>query len=346
MADRGCSGIRCSAESARLSKDPTRRSSWAWLLSWLLVTACFLFAFRGITWGDAVGLIREASWGWLALAMVANFAILPLAALRWMFFLPRSKSVEFPRMMWITVVTSAISNGGPFLAGHAAGIHLLATQGRTGYSTAVSVKAIEQLAEGIAKLSLFGLTLALAPLSGGLRGGGAGLLLVVSVFGCLLLVAAHRGHHLERLAVRLPARVRGLLSFASEVAVQMESLRRPLVFLVGVGLGLLQKVAEGFALFAVLAALGVSLPLWGILVVLSAVNLSTMASVTPANLGIYEASAVVAYGLIGLEPELMVGAAILQHAAYLIPMSGVGWVMMAFGGGRAIRSLARGRVAS
>ena len=95
-----------------------------------------------------------------------------------------------------------------------------------------------------------------------------------------------------------------------------------------------------------LTALGVTLPAWGVLLVLSAINLSTMASITPANLGIYEASAVVAYGLVGLEPELAIGAAILQHVAYLIPMSGIGLMMMASRGGGAIRGLASEREAS
>lgn len=319
-------------------------SRGGWLLTWVLVTACFLFALGGIAWQDAFGVMKDASWGWLVLALVANFMILPLGAYQWMRFLPRSKPVPFPRMMWITAVVSTISNGGPFLAGHAAGIHFLATRGRTGYSTAVSVKAIEQLAEGVAKLLLFGLTLALAPLSEGLRGGGGALLLVVSVFGIALIVAAHRGHDLERLRTHLPVRAHGVLSFASQVAVQMESLRRPRLFLIGVGLGLMQKVAEGLALLAVLTALGATVPIWGLLVVLSAVNLSTMASVTPANLGIYEASAVVAYGVVGLEPELAVGAAILQHVAYLLPLAGVGWVIVASSGGQVLRGLPTERV--
>ncbi len=329
-----------------MSEARARGSKWVWLLSLLVVTACLLFTFRGIAWRDALTLTWGASWSWIFVAVVANCAILPLAAYQWIRFLPRSKPVSFQRMMWITAVTSTISNGGPFLAGHAAGVHLLATQGRTGYSAAVSVKALDQLAEGIAKLLLFGVTVALAPLSGGLRGGGAVLLLVVSLFGCALLVSAHRGHHLERLAGRLPVALRGSLLFASEVAVQMESLRRPRLFLSGVGLAVLEKIAEGVALVAVLTALGVTLPAWGVLLVLSAINLSTMASITPANLGIYEASAVVAYGLVGLEPELAIGAAILQHVAYLVPMVGVGWVMMASRGGRAIRGLASEREAS
>jgi uncharacterized membrane protein YbhN (UPF0104 family) len=79
-------------------------------------------------------------------------------------------------------------------------------------------------------------------------------------------------------------------------------------------------------------ALGVQIPGWGVLLVLSAVVLSTMASVTPANLGIYEGSALLAYSLIGVEPEVALGLSVVQHVAYLVPSAGVGWVLLAFRG--------------
>ncbi len=150
MAGGGGGGLCRSTASARLNKSFKKASFWAWTLSAVAVTACFVLAFGGIAWRDAAGVAEGASWSWLVLAVIANLAILPLAACQWIRFLPRSKPVSFQRMMWITAVTSTISNGGPFLAGHAAGVGLLATQGRTGYSAAVSVKALDQVAERLA----------------------------------------------------------------------------------------------------------------------------------------------------------------------------------------------------
>lgn len=66
-----------------------------------------------------------------------------------------------------------------------------------------------------------------------------------------------------------------------------------------------------------------------------------MASVTPVNLGVYEARAVVAYGLVGLEPGLAIGSTVTRHATYLVPMSGIVWMMMASKRGRAMRRLPR-----
>lgn len=105
----------------------------------------------------------------------------------------------------------------------------------------------------------------------------------------------------------------------------------PLTVVVPV-LGAGQKVAEGLAIVAVLAALTIELPFWAVFPCLTAVNLSTMASVTPANVGIYEASALLAFRAAGVPLEVGLGIAALQHVAYLIPMAEVGWVGLAVTG--------------
>jgi uncharacterized membrane protein YbhN (UPF0104 family) len=274
--------------------------------------------------------------GWLlltlfvVLAIGLNGAILLFAAWQWVVLLPRPGSAGFGPLLWITAVTSTVSNGGPFLSGHAAGIYLLSTRGRLGYPAAVSMKLQEQLVGGIAKLLLFGLTLYLAPLPTGARSGALGLLGLVSLFGLGLLFAAHRGHQLGSLAAGRAGWYGKVLSFLDTTAGGLEALRRPAVLLLAVALGVGKKAVEGLAVWAVIAALGMTLPFWGVLAVLSAVNLSTMVSITPANVGIYEGSAVIALGLCGIGAELALGAAVVLHLAYLIPMAGVGWVVLLF----------------
>ena len=131
------------------------RRRWIWIAGWLLLFAFVVVAFRNVDWREAAALAQGASWRWLIVAVLANASILLLVAWQWVILLPGAGRVGFPSMLWITAVTSTVSNGGPFLAGHAAGVHLLATRGGVGYATAVSVKALDQLTEGIAKLLLF-----------------------------------------------------------------------------------------------------------------------------------------------------------------------------------------------
>jgi len=272
--------------------------------------------------------ISGASWNWLGVAVVANAGILVLAAWQWKVLLPIRGSVGFGRLLWITAVTSTVSNGGPFLTGHATAIFLLATRGKLGYASAVSMKALEQFIRGVSKLLLFGLTLALVPLPVTARRGTVGLFCVVVLFGLVLLLGAHRGQHLEVLAHRWTGWRSRVVRFLASAADQLEALRQPRVAIQALILDVAQRALEGLAIWAVLAALGIPLPLWGVLLVLSAVNLSTMASLTPGNVGIYEGSAVVAYGLLGIDAGPALGISVLQHLAYLVPMAGCGWMVL------------------
>lgn len=314
-----------------------------WLLGWLLLTVFVVLTFRSVAWRAALDVALGAEWNWLVVAVFTNSGILLLLAWLWLVLLPSQVVVGLRTMLWITTITSTVSNGGPFMTGHATGIHLLATRGEVGYTTAVSVKALEQLTVGIAKLLLFGLTIALSTLPGTVRGGALSLLALVTAFGTMLLVAAHRGHHLEGFADRWQGWRGRVVRFLGAAAERLEALRRPRTFLMAVAIAGAQRVLEGLAILAVLVALGISLPFWGVLLVLSAVNLATMASVTPANVGIYEGSAVVAYGLLGIDTETAIGIAILQHVAYLIPMTGAGWIVLLASGSNLRTALDRPR---
>lgn len=55
-----------------------------------------------------------------------------------------------------------------------------------------------------------------------------------------------------------------------------------------------------------------------------------------------EATAVVAYGLVGIDADLALGIAPLQHVAYLIPMTGAGWLILLITGVQPRRILAGG----
>ena len=64
---------------------------------------------------------------------------------------------------------------------------------------------------------------------------------------------------------------------------------------------------------------------------LTAVSLSTMVSAAPANLGVYEGSAFLAYRALGVTPETALALGVVQHVLYLIPMAGAGWLAVTLG---------------
>ena len=230
-------------------------------------------------------------------------------------------------MFGVTAVMAMMVNSVPMLVGQATGLHLLATRARVGHATALSVIALDQLAEGMAKLSVLCALAAVTPLPPALRGGLAVLATAVALLLVVVMAAAwsHR-------RVRLPAPERLALAraagFVTDWVAGLESARQPAVLAGGLAISLTMKGAEMGGILAVQAALGVELPLWSTLAVLAAVSLATIISVSPGNVGVYEGSAYLAYTALGVSPDTALGLAVLQHVAYLIPMAGTGWVVV------------------
>jgi len=298
----------------------------AWIVGWLILTALVVLAVRTVEWRMVAAAALEAKPGWLILAVVANAAILLLATAQWLVFLPRDRPVPARTMFGVLAVTSSVSNGGPLLAGHAAGVHLLATRGGVGHAVGLSVTVLDQLSEGIAKVALVVLAAAAAPIAFEYRATVIVLAIGVPALWIGTALAAHKAHLLRGLADRTSGRAGRVIHFLLDTARHLEAVREPGRLGVGVLLALAQKLAEALALTCVLVALGVTVPWWGVLGVVVAVNLSTLVSVTPANLGMYEASAVLVYLALGLTRETALTLAVVQHAAYLLPLAGIGWI--------------------
>jgi len=298
----------------------------AWSVGWVVLTALVFVGARSVDWGVVLASAREGNVLWLGLAVVCNSAILLLTAAQWRVFLPRSHPVSPGTMFGVVAVMSSVSNGGPFLAGHATGLHLLATRGGVGHAVSLSVTVLDQLAEGMAKVIIVVLVASVAPLAFQYQAVVITLAVGVPALWLGVAVAAHKGHLLDDLADRTGGLAGRVIGFISETARHLEAVREPWRLSVGVLLALTQKLAEGLAIAFVVGAFGVSVPWWGILGVLVAVNLSTLVSVTPANLGMYEASAMLVYLALGLTPETAMTLAVVQHVAYLVPLAGIGWL--------------------
>ena len=298
----------------------------AWIVGWVVLTALVIVAGRSVDWGAVSASARDGDPVWLLLAVGSNVSILLLATAQWLVFLPRGHAVAPKTMFGVIAVMSSVSNGGPLLAGHATGLHLLATRGGVGHAVSLSVMVLDQLSEGTAKVAIVVLVAAVTPLAFQYQAVAVTLAIGVPALWLGTAVAARRGHLLDGLAERTSGLAARLIGFLSETAKHLEAVRSPGRLSVGIALALAQKVAEGLAIACVVWAFGVTVPWWGILGVLVAVNLSTLVSVTPANLGMYEASAVLVYLALGLTRETAVTLAVVQHAMYLLPLAGVGWL--------------------
>jgi uncharacterized protein (TIRG00374 family) len=308
-----------------------------WGAAWILASALLVACFRGVDWSRALAAGAGARPGWLVAAVLANAAIVVLWAAQWRLFLPRGSPVRFSRVLRITAVMAMTANSVPYFAGQLTGIHLLAKREGLGHATALSVATLDQVAEGLAKVSLIVLVALLVPLPSALAGALPLLAGAVAALLCATLIAAWRPAAVGRWGKRLtdaPGGSAPLFAavgrFAAAWSMGLERARRPAVLPAGFALALLMKVAEATGIVAVQTSLSVELPVAATLVVLASVSLATMIPLAPANLGVYEGSAFLAYRWAGVDGESALALAVLQHLALLAAMGGSGWAAVTF----------------
>jgi uncharacterized protein (TIRG00374 family) len=304
---------------------------WLRLAGLGVVTTLALVAFRTIAWGQVIEVLEGASPLWIGVAVLSNAAILVLWAIQWKGFLAASnRDVPFPTVFRTIAVTSTVANGGIPLSGPATGAHLLATRGGVGHAAGFSVVALDQLAEGTAKVVLLLLVAAAAPLPDWMRAAIGGVTLAVALLATALIVAAHRipepGAD-ARPPPGAPLRERAV-DFLVRFSHNLDTLRSVSGVARALVLSLGMKAAELGGILAVSMALGGPTSLAAGLTVLAAVALATMVPVSPGNLGVYEGAAFAAWHLAGADPATATALALIQHAAFLLPASGIGLLVL------------------
>jgi uncharacterized membrane protein YbhN (UPF0104 family) len=292
----------------------TRR--WLWWLAWASATIALIIFARTLDLHAIVEPLKSAQPGWLVIAVLANLAVLPLLTEQWSRLLPATRPVRW-RILW-ECVTLAVAgmNTLPFAGGHALGVGLLAKRAGVGVEGALSLMALEQLCEGVAKLALLLLALAGAPLPPSLQR-------TAWILGTSLLVGA--------------IVVLGLVRYSSATtgwrarwAQHFEVARRPWTMLGALALGLMMKLMLLGAIYSVQRSLGIALPLSTLALVLFAVSFATMISVAPANLVVYEAAAFAAYRWLGVPAPEAMALALVQHACFLVAMIVPGYTLTAW----------------
>ena len=298
-------------------------------------TLLLVVALQDIDWDRLLQLLRGLRLPWVAVAIGLNGSILVLWSLQWRILVPGEDSVTWADMFLVVSAMAMISNSVPFMVGQASGVLLLARYGRIGPASALSVYTMEQVAEGIAKIAVVVGVALFAPLPPWLARGVQGLAVLVSVLGVTFIVLAFRFRHPP--SAPRPAGALGRLKrFGAQWAHSLEGLRTPRVFGAALALALGMKTAELGGILAVQHSLGLDLPVGTALLVLASVNFATIVSVSPGNLGVFEAASFAAYRLTGVSPEHALTLSLVQHVCYLIPMLGVGYV---YGGVRVFKEL-------
>jgi uncharacterized membrane protein YbhN (UPF0104 family) len=299
----------------------------ATVLGWLAATALLVYFAGKIDRAELSAAMSMVKWTWIALALAANGLILVSWAGLWWSVAPDAERPPYRTMFGINAMASALMNTVPFLGGHAAAVVLMVKRAGLSRASALSVMALDQLGEGLAKVLIFLVVALAAPLPAWMRIGVATASAGVGGLLLALVIAAHAHERIKpRPGARLTWMARGRI-VAAHWAERMETLRSvrrsfsALAFAVGT------KVAEGAGLLAVQHAFGVDLSIGSTALVLAAVVLGSILPVAPGNVGTYEAAAIIAYRHLGIDPVLATILALASHICFMIPSVGIGYLL-------------------
>ncbi|MGH7636195.1 MAG: lysylphosphatidylglycerol synthase transmembrane domain-containing protein [Gemmatimonadaceae bacterium] len=308
--------------------EPSRpRRSWlAWAL-WLALSAALLVAIRHLAWEETFRRLSDVRLPWIAAAVAANFAILPMWALEWGLLVPTAFRVAYARMFEIVSITASVLNSIPFFAGEASAVGLLIARADLSRSAAASVLALDQLLVAFAKLVVLALAASLVPLPGWLRTGVFSLALGFIILLVILLVLAHFWTQAHELLSRRTGRVPTLLALATTWGRHLDALREKRRAVAAIALALLKKGAEISAVVAIQLAFGIEPSVAAAVLVVACLAITTLIPIAPANLGVYEATVFAAYRYMDVPADAALGMALLQHVCFLIPSIATGYTM-------------------
>jgi uncharacterized membrane protein YbhN (UPF0104 family) len=293
----------------------------AWGLAWLAASGVLLVFLRTLDLHAVLQPLAHAQRGWLVLAVLANFAVLPLLTTECALLASRDRPIGWGRLWECFSLAVAGMNTLPFGGGHALAVGLLATRGGLALDGALALMALEQFCEGVAKFALLLLALAVLPLPAELQRSTWFLGTVLFAGGAALLW----------LARRTPPGT-APTGWRARWSRHLTVLGHPRKLVSALALALAGKLVQLAAVFAVQRSLGVDLPLATLPLLLAAVTFATMISVAPGNLVVYEAAAFGAYRWLGVPAPEAAALALVQHACFLGPMIVPGYALTAWRG--------------
>ncbi|MBW4439021.1 MAG: flippase-like domain-containing protein [Pleurocapsa minor GSE-CHR-MK-17-07R] len=302
----------------------------------LLLSAVFLaFAFRGLNPGAILDDIRQANLLLIAFAAAWYFTAVTVISLRWRFLLRSLKEIPLRGLVGLTCIGYMGNNVYPLRAGEILRLALLSRTYKVPFARAAVVTVTERIFDGLVMLTFVLVGLALLNLPNEtlrtIVSATAPLFLVaLAVFFALAARPSWFRALLNTIARVLPEKLRALaLKLGEDILAGLEGLRTPkdLAGTIVASYGCWMLEATVYWIVAAAMGLQVGYPL--MLVVVGTVNLAGLIPASPGQLGVFEFFVVTVLSAAGIAEDLALAYAIVVHAVIWLPVTVVGFVLLA-----------------
>ncbi len=254
---------------------------------------------------------------WITVALLISPLTLLLAACEWRLLVPAGRQISVRTLFGVQCVMCLLQNTAHHFAGQGYALFQLMRKQHLPAAAVLSLLALDQLAEGVARLTWILPAVGLLAWPVATKAAVGVLAIGVSSLGLSLLVFLL----LERryAAATVDEQSSWLARQLNRVAGgrHLQLLARPKILAAIFGLAISKKLVRAAAVLAVQQSLGLALPWYMPLVIVAAIDLATMVPLVPGHLGVYEAAVTLVCEWQGVPAESALALAILSHAVTL-----------------------------
>ncbi len=319
--------------SSRTSWVPApNKARWVGLVGVAVSVVLVVLGVRAFPLGEVAGALASADPGWIVGAGLVYLITMPLRGLRWAALLAAIKPVSTAAATEVLAAGTLANNVMPARLGDVVRAFVLAKKEQVSASSSFATIMLERVFDGVVVVGMLLAVLVIEPPREPWVGGMAGLMGLVFasaiVVSALLAWNERRALVLaEKLMQPLPAGLRGkILGILVKLARGLSTLKNVRATLLVIATSIVVWTIEVGVYVMVQEALGLTIPLHGLVLVMAVLTLGLTAPSAPAFVGVFEGLVIAGVGLYGVVGPPAAAFAIAMHVVHFTVGTALGAV--------------------
>ena len=271
------------------------------------------FSLRNIQGKEVFDSLKAINASWIIPIIIMNFMVIAVKALRWKIMITPIKKIRFLTMFRVLTIGFMANSVLPARLGEAVRVDMLGRDEALSRVTTAATVVADRIIEAVSFLLLAAILVFMFNVPEWMHKGLI-ITLCITIF-CYGLVIFHSKRKTNnKFLKKLQDGAQALLHMRLATFSFLTSL--------------LSWFLQGLMLYMTQLAFGVHLPIWGIILVLLAINLAVALPAAPGYVGTFEFACILAYSYLGLDKNiaLLVGATF--HILQIVPITLVGGILM------------------
>jgi len=279
------------------------------IVGWAIGIAALYFSLTSVKWSSVRHALETMQTVWIYPIIIGNFVVIVVKALRWQITIRPIKVVPLWMVFKILTIGFMANNILPARLGDVLRIHLLGKNADVSRVSTTTTAIADRIFEGISFIFIAAILVIFVDVPKWMETGLIiTLLITIALYTLFLIYSTRKIEH----------------PFFKKLQDGAQSLRQPKIVLLGLTTSMISWALQGLLIYFTQLAFGVTVPIWGIILVLVAINLAIAIPSTPSHVGTFEFACILAYTFLGVDKNVGLLVAVTFHLLQVLPVTLVG----------------------